>query len=131
MKPKQQWWAEQSRDIADKIQMIAAQVDDPLGDKGSLDKQLRDLRAALNAFEALCRKRASRREVTKHDRRIAASLWIMQEFRRERGTLTKIAAGIGVNTASRVPVESRAARVDAGGRARNRCPAPQIAARYL
>lgn len=64
-KPKQQWWAEQRRDIADRILMIAARVDCAGGVQQSLDEQFRDLRAALDVFEAQCRERASRWEAMK------------------------------------------------------------------
>ena len=102
--------------------MIAARVNCAGGVQQSLDEQFRDLRAALDVFEAQCRERASRWEAMKPNnlvgsdilpgsgrdaqrrqlagdarhRRLAAAFQIMQNFRRHGGMLTKIAVGIGV-----------------------------------
>ena len=121
MKPKQlEWWVEHGRDIADRIRCIALQVEhgheDEHKDEPSVNQQLRDLRAAHTEFAALCRRKrkeatrqrtiAARRQRTKAPRRERpkaaivdpAAVAVMQEFRRQRGVLTKIAIGIGLTT---------------------------------
>ena len=57
------WWQVYSRAITDLAGDIAGAVDDPEG-KPSLDDQFRDLWAVVDAFEMMCRERASAPPIT-------------------------------------------------------------------